>query len=203
LLGFGAIAVLGSEPTVRDAVQKGSSNMVALYVANALGGPVLFGFISAVAFSTVLAVVSGLTIAGASAFSHDLYAAVWRGGQAKEKDEMLVLKLATCALGAVSVALGLLFEHQNIAYMVGLTFAIAASANFPIILMSLLWKGTTTRGALAGGLVGLLSSVCSGRPKPWSMDLSIGLAARSLSSGKSCDSFLSCAIANDVDCLSA
>jgi cation/acetate symporter len=105
LLGFGAIAVLGSDPAVRDAVQKGSSNMVALYVANALGRPVLFGFISAVAFSTILAVVSGLTIAGASAVSHDLYAAILRGGQAKDKDEMLVLNLATCALGAVSVAL--------------------------------------------------------------------------------------------------
>ena len=159
ILGFGAIAVLGSDPGARDALQKAGSNMVALYLANVLGGPVLFGFISAVAFSTILAVVSGLTIAGASAVSHDLYASILRRGKAKDHEEMVVSKLAVCALGAVSVALGLLFEHQNIAYMVGLTFAVSASANFPVILMSLAWKGTTSRGAVSGGVVGLISSV--------------------------------------------
>ena len=178
LLGFGAIAVLRGDPITREAVQNASGNMVALYLANALGGPVLFGFISAVAFSTILAVVSGLTIAGASAVSHDLYASLLRGGKAKDNEEVVVSRLAACAFGIVSVAMGLLFEHQNVAYLVGLTFAVSASANFPVLLVSLVWKNTTSRGALLGGMVGLATSVSLVvlGPGVWTSVLGLGRA---------------------------
>lgn len=117
------------------------------------------GFISAVAFATILAVVAGLTLAGASAVSHDLYASVFRKGQATEKQELRVSKITVLVLGVVAIALGILFEKQNIAFMVGLAFSIAASCNFPIILLSMYWSKLTTRGAMIGGWLGLLTAV--------------------------------------------
>jgi cation/acetate symporter len=111
--------------------------------------------ISAVAFATILAVVAGLTLAGASAVSHDLYANVWRKG-ASERDELKVSKITVLVLGVVAILLGILFENQNIAFMVGLAFSIAASCNFPIILLSMYWSKLTTRGAMIGGWLGLL-----------------------------------------------
>ena len=133
--------------------------MAAVHLANAVGGNVFLGFISAVAFATILAVVAGLTLSGASAVSHDIYATVVKKGQADSASELRVSKITTICLGIVAVFLGIAFEKENVAYMVMLAFAIACSANFPVLFMSVLWKDCTTRGAVAGGFVGLVSSV--------------------------------------------
>jgi cation/acetate symporter len=133
--------------------------MAAIHLANAVGGNVFLGFISAVAFATILAVVAGLTLSGASAVSHDLYATVFKHGKADSASELRVSRMTTVGLGIVAVVLGIAFEKQNIAFMVSLAFAIAASANFPVLLMSVLWKDCTTRGAVIGGFLGLVSSV--------------------------------------------
>jgi cation/acetate symporter len=137
----------------------GGGNMVAMHLAKAVGGNMLLGFLAAVAFATILAVVSGLALAGASAISHDLYARVIKKGTASEAAEIRVSKIATICLGAVAIVLGILFEKQNIAFMVGLAFGVAAAANFPVLILSMYWKGLTTRGALWGGYGGLVSAV--------------------------------------------
>jgi cation/acetate symporter len=161
IIGFGAISFVLTNPEYLDAkgVLKGGGNMAAIHLANAVGGNVFLGFISAVAFATILAVVAGLTLSGASAVSHDLYATVIKKGNADSKAELGVSRITTVVLGIVAVVLGIVFEKQNIAFMVSLAFAIAASANFPVLLMSVLWKGCTTRGAVIGGFLGLISSV--------------------------------------------
>ncbi len=161
IIGFGAITFVLTNPDFLDAKGGliGGSNMAAIHLANAVGGNVFLGFISAVAFATILAVVAGLTLSGASAVSHDLYATVIKKGKANGRDELRVSKITTVCLGVIAVALGIAFEKQNIAFMVSLAFAIAASANFPVLLMSVLWKGCTTRGAVVGGFLGLISSV--------------------------------------------
>jgi cation/acetate symporter len=137
----------------------GGTNMAAIHLANAVGGSLFLGFISAVAFATILAVVAGLTLAGASAVSHDLYASVLAKGRATEADEIKVSKIATICLGIVAIILGYIFENQNVAFMVGLAFAVAASCNFPVLLLSMFWSKLTTRGALIGGFLGLASAV--------------------------------------------
>ena len=149
-----------------------------MHLADAIGGSLLLGFVSAVAFATILAVVSGLTLAGAAAASHDLYARVIRRGQATETEEVLASKIATVVLSLLAMALGILFENQNIAFIVGLVFAIAASANFPVILLSIAWPGLTTRGAVAGGLAGLLSAVSMVLLSPgvWTATFKLGTA---------------------------
>ena len=161
IIGFGAIVLVSTNPEFLDAkgALKGGGNMAAIHLANAVGGNVFLGFISAVAFATILAVVSGLTLSGASAVSHDLYASVWRHGNVDSATEMRVSKMTTVALGIVAVILGIVFEKQNIAFMVSLAFAIAASANFPVLLLSILWRGCTTRGAFIGGFLGLTTAV--------------------------------------------
>jgi cation/acetate symporter len=162
IIGFGAITLVGTNPEFLDASGKGlrgGANMAAIHLANAVGGDLFLGFISAVAFATILAVVSGLTLAGASAISHDLYANVFARGRTNEATEVRVSKLASVGLGIIAVLLGIVFEKQNIAYMVGLTFAIAASTNFPVLVMSMFWKGLSTRGAVAGGFLGLAGAV--------------------------------------------
>jgi cation/acetate symporter len=161
IIGFGAITFVLTNPEFLDAkgALKGGGNMAAIHLANAVGGNVFLGFISAVAFATILAVVAGLTLSGASAVSHDLYATVIARGKADSKAELRVSRITTVCLGIVAVVLGIAFEKQNIAFMVSLAFAIAASANFPVLLMSVLWKGCTTRGAVIGGFLGLISSV--------------------------------------------
>jgi len=156
IMGFGAASIVGHE-IITGIDAKG--NMSAPLLAEALGGPIFLGFISAVAFATILAVVAGLTIAGASAFSHDIYAGVFKKGKTTEKQEMRVAKIATACFGAVAIVLGILFKNQNVAFMVGLAFAVAASANFPAILMSVMWKRLTTAGAVSAIWTGLLSSV--------------------------------------------
>ena len=161
IIGFGAILLVSTNPAFKDAAGAllGGNNMAAVHLANAVGGSIFLGFISALAFATILAVVAGLTLAGASAVSHDLYASVIKQGKANEKDEIRVSKMTTVALGVVAIALGILFEKQNIAFMVGLAFSIAASCNFPILLLSMYWKRLTTRGAMIGGWLGLITAV--------------------------------------------
>ena len=161
IIGFGAILLVSPNPMFKDAAGAliGGTNMAAVHLADAVGGNFFLGFISAVAFATILAVVAGLTLAGASAVSHDLYANVIKNGHADERQELKVSKITVVILGIVAIGLGILFEKQNIAFMVGLAFSIAASCNFPIILLSMYWKGLTTRGAVAGGWSGLLVAV--------------------------------------------
>ncbi len=161
IIGFGAIVLVSTNPEFKDAAGKllGGSNMAAVHLANAVGGNLFLGFISAVAFATILAVVAGLTLSGASAVSHDLYATVFKNGNASSANELKVSRITTIALGIIAVLLGILFEKQNIAFMVSLAFAIAASANFPVLFMSVLWKDCTTRGATIGGFLGLFSAL--------------------------------------------
>ena len=165
IIGFGAITLVLTNPEFADTAKGiikgggGSANMAAVLVAKAVGGNVFYGFISAVAFATILAVVAGLTLSGASAVSHDLYATVVKKGKADSAAELKVSRLTVLALGVVAVGLGIAFEKQNIAFMVALAFANAASANFPVLFMSVLWKDCTTRGAVIGGFLGLISSV--------------------------------------------
>ena len=165
IIGFGAIVNLVQNPGefyVGGEIAKGlkgGGNMAAVHLAKAVGGDLFLGFISAVAFATILAVVAGLTLSGASAVSHDLYATVFKKGQASSEDELRVSKITTICLGALAVVLGILFEKENVAYMVMLAFAIACSANFPVLFMSVLWKDCTTKGATIGGFVGLFAAV--------------------------------------------
>jgi cation/acetate symporter len=168
IIGFGAIVMVFQNPEYLDVAKQavsggapilGGNNMAAIHLSHAVGGDFFLGFISAVAFATILAVVSGLTLAGASAISHDLYASVIKKGQIDSITEMKVSKAATIALGIIAIIMGILFEQQNIAFVVGLAFAIAASANFPILFLSMYWRGLTTRGAVIGGSLGLATAV--------------------------------------------
>ena len=183
IMGFGAIVlVLGAEGNIywdeANNTLKGMNNMAAVWLAHAVGGDYFLGFISAVAFATILAVVSGLTLAGASAISHDLYANVIAKGKVDEQKEMLVSKYATLGIGVAAIIFGIAFEKQNIAFVVALAFTIAASANFPVLFMSIFWKKLTTRGAVYGGYVGLISAlvlVILG-PVVWTQILGMGEA---------------------------
>ncbi len=164
LMGLCAIVIVGQNPEFFEGGTVGGKligggNMVAMHLSKAVGGNLLLGFLAAVAFATILAVVSGLALAGASAVSHDLYARVIKKGKAAEADEMRMSRIATVVLGIVAVVLGIAFEKQNVAFMVGLAFGVAASSNFPVLIMSMYWKGLTTRGALAGGYIGLFTAV--------------------------------------------
>ncbi|HDC4323991.1 cation acetate symporter [Aeromonas hydrophila] len=161
IIGFGAILLVSTNPDFKDATGAllGGTNMAAIHLADAVGGSLFLGFISAVAFATILAVVAGLTLAGASAVSHDLYASVIKKGKANEADELRVSKYTAVVLGVVAIGLGILFEKQNIAFMVGLAFSIAASCNFPVLFLSMFWSRLTTRGAVYGGWLGLVSAV--------------------------------------------
>jgi cation/acetate symporter len=165
IIGFGAITLVLTDPALADTTKgvikggAGTANMAAVLVAEVVGGDVFFGFISAVAFATILAVVAGLTLSGASAVSHDLYATVFKNGNADSASELKVSRITTLALGVIAVLLGIMFEKQNIAFMVSLAFAIAASANFPVLFLSIMWKNMTTKGAVIGGFLGLISSV--------------------------------------------
>lgn len=160
IIGFGAIVLLlKNNNYFADGKLIGGSNMAAIHLAHALGGDMLLGFISAVAFATILAVVSGLTLAGSSAISHDLYATLVLKGNSDEKKEIRASRIATVCLGIIAVLLGIVFEKQNVAFMVGLAFCVSASANFPILLLSMYWRKLTTRGAVIGGTAGLLMAV--------------------------------------------
>ena len=164
LLGLSAIVIVGQNPAYFEGgniagKMIGGTNMPALHLAHAVGGNLLLGFLAAVAFATILAVVSGLALAGASALSHDIYANAIKLGKVSEASEVRISKISSLGLGVLAVLLGILFEKLNIAFMVGLAFGIAASCNFPVLFLSMYWKGLTTRGAVWGGLVGLVSAV--------------------------------------------
>ncbi|MCM8596369.1 cation acetate symporter [Accumulibacter sp.] len=164
LMGLCAVIIVGQNPDFfegGDIKGKliGGGNMVAMHLAKAVGGNMLLGFLAAVAFATILAVVAGLALAGASAISHDIYARVMRKGQATEKEEIRVSRIATIGLGLLAIVLGIMFEKMNIAFMVGLAFGVAAAANFPVLILSMYWKGLTTRGAVMGGYGGVISAV--------------------------------------------
>jgi cation/acetate symporter len=164
IMGLCAIIIVGQNPQffeggVIGGKVIGGGNMIAMHLANAVGGNLLLGFLSAVAFATILAVVAGLALAGASAISHDIYSRVIMKGKADEATELRVSKFATIGLGVVAVLLGMAFEKMNIAFMVALAFGVAASANFPVLILSMYWKGLTTKGALWGGYSGLISAV--------------------------------------------
>ena len=164
IMGLCAIIIVGQNPQffeggVIGGKVIGGGNMIAMHLANAVGGNLLLGFLSAVAFATILAVVAGLALAGASAISHDIYSRVIMKGKANEATELKVSKFATIGLGIVAVLLGMAFEKMNIAFMVALAFGVAASANFPVLILSMYWKGLTTKGALVGGYSGLISAV--------------------------------------------
>ena len=156
ILGFGAMVILGREAIT--AVDAGG-NMAAPLLAQGVGGTPFLGFIAAVAFATILAVVAGLTLSGAATLSHDLWVNVVRGAHADEREQLVVARLSTVVLALLSIALGIAFKGQNVAYMVGLAFAIAASANFPALVLSIFWRRLTTAGAQASMLVGTISTV--------------------------------------------
>ncbi|WP_418185142.1 cation acetate symporter [Aliarcobacter vitoriensis] len=168
IVGLGAIAFLNSDAGaqyftngvayLQGGTLFGGSNMASVHLSHMLGGNAFLGFISAVAFATILAVVSGLTLAGASAISHDIYANVINPNASDEK-VVKISKITVIIVGIVGVTLGIAFESQNIAYMVGLAFGIAASANFPILFLSIYWSKLTTRGAFIGGFMGLITAV--------------------------------------------
>ena len=133
--------------------------MAAIHLSHSIGGDIFLGFISAVAFATILAVVSGLTLAGASAVGRDLYVYVIKKGNTSDKKELLVSKFSSVAIGLLAIFLGIYFEGQNVAFMVGLAFAVAASTNFPILFLTITWKYLTTKGAYFGGLIGLITTI--------------------------------------------
>jgi cation/acetate symporter len=156
ILGFGAMVIIG-----RDAITgiDAGGNMAAPLLAEGVGGTAFLGFIAAVAFATILAVVAGLALSGAATLSHDLWNHVVRHGRANEREQFLVARVATVLLAVVAIVLGIAFKGQNVAYMVGLAFAIAASANFPALVLSIFWKRLTTAGAQASMIVGTVSTV--------------------------------------------
>ena len=167
IVGLGAVVFLLSPeaaPFFKDGVIDmkniiGGNNMAAVHLSAAIGGDIFLGFIAAVSFATILAVVAGLTLAASNSIAHDLYAIVIRKGQATDAEEMKVSKRTVLVIGIVAILLGFAFENQNIAFMVGLAFAVAASANFPILILSIYWSKLTTRGAFIGGFIGLLTAV--------------------------------------------
>jgi cation/acetate symporter len=156
VLGFSAMVIIG-----RDAITgvDAGGNMAAPLLALGVGGTPFLGFISAVAFATILAVVAGLTLSGAATLSHDLWVNVFRGSKADDREQLVVARVATILLAILSIVLGITFKGQNVAYMVGLAFAIAASANFPALVLSIFWKRLTTAGAQASMIIGTLSTV--------------------------------------------
>jgi cation/acetate symporter len=156
VLGFGAMVLVG-----QDAIRQvdAGGNMAAPLLAEVVGGTPFLGFIAAVAFATILAVVAGLTLSGAAALSHDLWVHVIRHGRSDEREQFRVARGATILLGALAIALGIAFKGQNVAFMVGLAFAIAASANFPALVLSIFWRRFTTRGAQASMLAGTIAAV--------------------------------------------
>ncbi len=164
VLGISAVVIVGQDPQFFEGGKVGGKvigggNMPVMHLAKAVGGDIFLGFLSAVAFATILAVVSGLALAGASAISHDIYARVIKKGQAGAIEEMRMSKIASVGIGIVAILMGILFKDQNIAFLVALTFGVAASVNFPVLILSMYWKGLTTRGALWGGIAGLVTAV--------------------------------------------
>ena len=157
VIGYGAIAFVMKDPQFLDAngAIRGGPNMAAIHLSEAMGGDYFLGYIAAVAFATIVAVVAGLTIAGASAISHDLYANIFRHGRATDQEVVKVSRIAAVVIGAIGIGLGIAFKDQNIAYMIVIPFTVSSSVFFPLLFLSMYWPGLTTRGAVAGGYVGL------------------------------------------------
>ncbi|WP_026403141.1 solute symporter family protein [Actinomadura rifamycini] len=178
VLGFGAAALVGSDE-IRAANPAGNTaapqlaERVGELVFGDVGGTILLAVIAAVAFATILAVVAGLTLASSSSFAHDLYAHVFKRGKATERDEVRVARISAFVIGAVAIVLGIFAQRLNVAFLVALAFAVAASGNLPAILYSLFWKRFNTAGAVSaiyGGLGAALflvffSPVVSGSEK--------------------------------------
>jgi cation/acetate symporter len=154
-LGFGS-AMLVTDPLI---TANGGSNMSAPLLAQAVGGTIFFALISAVAFATILAVVAGLTISASSAIAHDFWQNIIRNGQGTEKEQVTVARITAFIVGAISIGLAIFMKTANVAYLVGLAFAVAASANLPVVVYSLFWKRFNTVGAVTGIIVGLASSI--------------------------------------------
>ena len=160
IIGFGSVLFLYDNPSVFiDGQLIGGGNMAAIHLSNVLGGDLLMGFISAVAFATILAVVAGLTVSGAAAISHDLYAGIICKGNPDPEKELKLTRATSISIGVIAVALGILFQNENVAFLATMPLVVAASVNFPILFLSLFWSGTTTRGAIFGATVGLISSI--------------------------------------------
>ncbi len=161
IIGYGAVTFVINNPAYHDELGNilGGGNMVALHLTHYMGGDLMLGFMSAVAFATILAVVAGLTLAGAATIAHDLYAKTYKNGPVSSAEEIKVSRMATFVIGAIAVVLGIAFEHQNVAFVASLALAVAASVNFPILIMSMYWRKMTTKGAVAGGIVGLVLSI--------------------------------------------
>ena len=159
VVGWSSIALVGDRFRGADGEIVGGANMVAIHLSQVVGGDAFLGLMSAIAFATILAVVAGLTLAAVSAVSHDLYANAIRRGQASEAEELRVSRLAAVGLGVVMIGLGIAFQGQNLAYLVSLAMAIGASTNFPLLILSMYWRGFTTKGAIAGALTGLVTAI--------------------------------------------
>jgi cation/acetate symporter len=161
VLGFGAIALVYNTPAFfdSDGALIGGSNMAAIHVASAVGGDVLTGFMSAVCFATILAVVAGLTLSGAAAISHDVYAEVLKQGKPDPATELRLTRISVFLIGLAAVLLGIAFQNENVAFIATIPMVVSASVTFPMLLLSLFWSGLTTRGAIGGALVGLVSSI--------------------------------------------
>ncbi|MGY8985975.1 MAG: sodium:solute symporter family transporter [Sphingomonadales bacterium] len=158
IIGIGSAFILFNDASILTDTGslKGGVNMVAIHLSRIVGGDMIYGFMSAVSFATILAVVAGLTLSGAATISHDLYAYFSKDKNAEEGMEVKVTKYSTVVIGIVAVILGLAFEGQNVAVTAAIALAVAASVNFPIIVLSLYWKGLTTSGAVKGGYAGLV-----------------------------------------------
>ena len=156
VLGYGAAAIVGPDRILAAA---GGQNSAAPLLAFELGGVVLLGIISAVAFATILAVVAGLTITASASFAHDIYASVLKSHKVTEDEQVRVSRITAVVLGVFAIGLGILANGQNVAFLVALAFAVAAAANLPTILYSLYWKRFNTRGALWSMYGGLISTI--------------------------------------------
>lgn len=161
IIGVGAVALVAGNPeyVLPNGALRGGGNMAAVHLAHAVGGDLMLGFVAAVAFATIIAVVAGLTLSGAAAVSHDIFASIIRRGTMDERTEVRISRFATVVIGALAVTLGIAFRNQNIAYVISLVVGIAAASNFPLLLLALYWRGLTTWGAVLGGGTGLVLSV--------------------------------------------
>lgn len=160
IIGFGTVFLLYAAPSIfSDGQLIGGGNMAAIHLSKIVGGDFLMGFMSAVAFATILAVVAGLTVSGAAAISHDLYAGVICKGNPDPVKELRLTRITSVAIGVIAVALGILFQNENVGFLATMPMVVAASVNFPILFFALFWSGTTTRGAIIGAAVGLISSI--------------------------------------------
>ena len=160
IIGFGTVFLLYTAPSIfSDGQLIGGGNMAAIQLSRIVGGDFLMGFMSAVAFATILAVVAGLTVSGAAAISHDLYAGVICKGNPDPVKELRLTRITSVAIGVIAVALGILFQNENVGFLATMPMVVAASVNFPILFFALFWSGTTTRGAIIGAAVGLISSI--------------------------------------------